>query len=65
MEITIPEFELEVICPRCYGHGQKRELGPLREVCSNCDGEGYIITTDGHKVLDFLKKYYKPVLEVK
>lgn len=50
--------DLEVKCWRCWGCGvlpidDHTEVVP----CPECNGIGWIVTEDGRKLLDFLKKH--------
>jgi hypothetical protein len=54
------EFELEELCWNCFGKGTKQG-----QECEFCNGNGYLPTDEGRKVLEFLKRHWRIQLEVK
>jgi len=60
MNIEIPELELETVCWNCNGNGRN-----LSQECTFCNGSGWRPTVDGLKVLELIKRHWKPIVEVR
>lgn len=61
--IDVPEVEYEFWCNRCRGEGKcpdqilngdKIVDGPIID-CPKCGGAGYLVTSEGDKLLEFLR----------
>ena len=60
MKVELPDIQYEKECPSCFGLGYKipNEMLPnVSRNCRKCKHRGTIITEEGIKILQFLKRY--------
>lgn len=60
---TIQIPELEHLCHACCGRGGSENSYGQRFVCAECNGAGYVPTSFGEKILEFMRHNLRPILD--